>query len=349
MNNFMHPKSLLITLSFSLFAIYGSAQRTKITNYNLGSLYEKVKNTEYYDYKGNCQGYVNNVMFDYVIQFFNEDNKNYNTLKKQIKNQTLRQEYETNVEKIISNYKKRLDYYFSSQEDCPQKRFVLFKNHLTAYEMLSKYYCELDNIETERYNQNFSALQKHKLDSINIIQSKRQEITGRLAKLSEEKELLSLGTADTPELYNLENKLSALDIALEKNLARMEQDQTSQIKKLPPTNFKANKAKIQSDFRSKINALKQKYNTEKSLLESAYRNEQLKINSKTQPEIDKIDAEMSSLENFDYDTIAPNFENTDDGNFKVRREELYQKFRDEWKALFTNIDTLYNSTILGKT
>lgn len=151
------------------------SQLRKITSYNLGQLYEQVKYTDYNSFKGNCGEYVNGVYrFEDIFMFFDDSSKNNNTLKEQIKNNSFRNEYQQYIDKIIKNGG-QISFYSEPNNNCPLKKFNYFKNILTSYEVVSKFYFDRDNNETERLNAKTKYYNKIKLENDSIIQSKKNE------------------------------------------------------------------------------------------------------------------------------------------------------------------------------
>lgn len=329
---------LTLNLSFS--------QNQKITNYSLGRLFEKIKNTDYVDYKGNCQGYIDRVMFDYAVKFLDDSNMNNNTLKNQIRNEAIKDEYQRYIDKLTSNYDKNLDYYRSNSDDCPQNRYIFFKNHLIAYEMASKYFVEIYNNEIERQNFLNEYDKKYSLDSLNIVLNKKKENLERLNKIEIEHSNLETQGNFESKKEALDTNISSLNIALESVLAKLENEKTAQIKKLTPTNFKVNKAKIITEYNNKMNIARQKNENEKNSLTIQYKNSIEIEEAKYKPLFDKLETESNELKQFNYESIIPNRENIDDSKFREKRDLLKTKLKAEWVALFTHLGEIYKSEIL---
>lgn len=333
------------TLIAFLFFNTVFSQNQKITNYSLGRLYERLKSTDYIDYKGNCQGYIDNVMLDYALKFLGDSNMNNNTLIKQIKSENLRDQYKGNIEKIISDYDKNIDYYTSNKEDCPEKRYIFFKNHLTAYELTSKYYLEIYNNEIDRKILLNEYNEKYSLDSIHIVQTKQNENLARINKIKSEYANLETESNIKTIKDEYETNISAIDLTLEAQLEKLENNKILQIKKLTPTNFKANKAKITNDFNNKMNTLIQKKADEKNILKLNYQKSIKDITEKYQPQFDKLNAETNDLNDFNYESVIPNRQDVDDSKFKEKRDLLTSNFKREWTTLFTNMNEIYKPEI----
>ncbi|ENG5660852.1 hypothetical protein ABUT75_002419 [Flavobacterium psychrophilum] len=321
------------------------SQNQKITNYSLGRLFEKIKTTDYVDYKGNCQGYIDNVMFDYAIKFLDDSNMNNNTLKRQFKNEAIQGEYQHYLDKIVSNYDKNIDYYRSNNEDCPQKRFILFKNHLIAYEMTSKYYIEIYNNEIERLDLINEYNQKYSMDSLKVVQDKEKENLDRLNKNKIEYANLETEGNFKSKKDEYETNISALDLTFEALLEKLENDKILRIKKLTPASYKVNKTKIISEIDNKIKTANQQNENEKNLLTSKYQNS-LKLDEvKYQPKFDKLTAENNQIMEFNYESIIPNREDVDDSKFREKRDTLKNKLKEEWIALFSHMNEIYKPAL----
>lgn len=331
-----------ITTIIALLVFNSSfSQLKKITSYNLGQLYEQVKYTDYNSFKGNCGGYVNNVRFESVFDFFDDENRNNNTLKEQVKNNSFRNEYQQYIDKIIKNGK-QISFYSEPNNNCPLKKFNYFKNILTSYEVVSKYYFELDNIETERLNAKTEFYNKVKRANDSIIESKKLENKNKanllVAKSDEilEKE----GVKQKQQFYN--NGISSLNSKLETLKKNYEKEQEAKIKKLSPTNFRANKLKIDNEYNSKINSATSKNELDKKLLEANYKNSTKAFDDKYNSTFEKLQKEYDELNNFDYNSLIQEKVVFDDSKFMEQQNELKNEFDLKWKTINENLTKIYN-------
>lgn len=326
--------TILIALVFFNFSF---AQLKKINNYNLGILFEKVKTTDYDMFRANCKSYVGQSMFEYVIKYLDDDEMNNNTLKRQIRIRTLAYGYQEYLDKIINNYESGLNYFINDREQCSQSKFVFFKNNLTAYEMVSKYYVELYNNEIERLNVLKEFDDKYSLDSLNIVESQQKLNFDRISKIEVEKENLEFEVGLKAKKDKYENEISTLTANLESNLDKLENDKILQVKKLSPTNFQVNKAKIINNFNTKKNSIRQKSESEKNVLTINYQNSIKIIETKYYSQLEKLNIESDELKNFNYESIIPNKPDIDDSKFRENRNLLQSNLDREWKALVKKI------------
>ena len=121
--------TLITIVSFNL----SSAQLKKINNYSLGILYENVKKIDYEVFRTNCKSYVGNqdigqVMLDYVIENLDDDERNNNTLKRQIRIKNLAYQYQEYIDRIIAGYHNGINYFANDREQCSQGKYIYFNN-----------------------------------------------------------------------------------------------------------------------------------------------------------------------------------------------------------------------------
>nr|WP_317630641.1 hypothetical protein [uncultured Flavobacterium sp.] len=178
----------ILVLFTVLLSIVSNSQNTKIENYDLGRLFEKLKYMDYTDYKTEYNQYYNYVNIDAAVSFLNEFDKNNNTLIHQLRNTGIGKEYYTYLEKIVENYRKNNGYY----DNGSKKRYTYIKNHVTAYEMVSKYYVELYNNDIDRKKLQQESAKKYSQDSLQIISAKILENREKLVQLDLKKTKLAL-------------------------------------------------------------------------------------------------------------------------------------------------------------
>ena len=331
-----------ITTIITLLVFNSSfSQLKKITSYNLGQLYEQVKYTDYNSFKGNCGGYVNGVYrFEDIFMFFDESSKNNNTLKDQIKNNSFRNEYQQYIDKIIKNGR-QISFYSEPNNNCPLKKFNYFKNILTSYEVVSKYYFELDNVETERLNAKTEFYNKVKRANDSIIEAKKIENKNKanllIAKSDEilEKE----GVKQKQQFYN--DGISSLNTKLETLKKTYEKEKEAKIKKLSPTNFRANKLKVDNEYNSKIASATSKNEADKKLLETNFKNSTKAFDDKYNSTFEKLQKEYDNLNNFDYNSLIQEKVIFDDSKFIEQQNNLKTEFDSKWKSIHENLTKIY--------
>lgn len=88
-------------------------------------------------------------------------------------------EYITYIDKIVNNYDSNNGYY----EGGSKKKYIYLKNHVTAYEMTSKYFVKLYNIEVDRKKSRIDYDKTYREDSLKIINAQILKNREEIAKL----------------------------------------------------------------------------------------------------------------------------------------------------------------------
>jgi hypothetical protein len=325
---------LIINLTFG--------QSRKISSYNLGELYEQVKYTDYNSFKGNCGGYVNNVRFEYVIEMFDDSSKNRNTLKEQLNDNSFRNEYQNLIDKVIQN-SKQISFYSEPNNNCPLKKFNYFKNILTYYEIGSKYYFELDNIESDRKNAKKKYYDDIKLQNDSIIQAKKLENKTKGTVLIAKSNDIKDKEGVNQKLKNYNESISSLNSKFENIKISYVNEKNAKIKKLTPTNFRVNKSKIENDYNSKIVLANSKNERDKNSLDTNYKNSVKDFDEKYKNTFQKLQNEYNELNNFDYNSLHQEKPNFDDSKFLEQQNNLTLKFESEKRIIFNNLTKIYNN------
>lgn len=332
-------KKLFFATNLILLSFFCNAQQKlqKITSYSLGEVYEKIKDDNFINFKLKCNSWVNNVKYQYAVQLLN-DSRNENTLIQQIKNENLQSEYE----ELLSNLQKTggyVGFYSSSDSECPLIKFKFVKNLLDFYAQSSSIYAELDNLQTDKVNAKIDFDAKVKVDNDKLVNAKQLENQQRINDLEIQynKILSESGLANQADISN--NKIQSLQENLQRNLTNTENEAKARIKKLPVSNFSANKQKILSETENKKNNLT--LNSEKQIIvvKKEYNDKMEKLEDNYGETLINLKKQKEDLSNFYYELIKT-FPKFDDSKYTSQQEIIIKELKAEIQKFNKNVQTL---------
>jgi len=332
-------KKLFFATNLFLLSFFCNAQQKlqKITSYSLGEVYEKIKDDNFVNFKLKCNSWVNNVKYQYAVQLLN-DSRNENTLIQQIKNENLQSEYE----ELLSNLQKTggyVGFYSTSDSECPLIKFKFVKNVLDFYAQSSAIYAEIDNLQTDKVNAKIDFDAKVKADNDKLVNSKQLQNQQKIndLELQYNKILSESGLSNQADISN--SKIQSLQDNLQRNLISTENDAKARIKKLPVSNFAANKQKILRETESKKNNLR--LNSEKQIIavKQEYNDKIAKLDDTYGDTLTSLKEQKQNLENFDYESIKI-FPKFDDSIYTSQQETKIKELESSIQKFNKNVQTL---------
>lgn len=329
-------KTVIFCAMFSCSFAF-SQKLNRITSYSLGEVYDNIKNDNFVNFKLKCGTWVNNVKYQYAVQLL-QDSRNRNTLLEQIKNENVKSSYEE-VLSYINKAGSRVGFYSNSESECPLLKFKFVTTILRFYEDSSKFYSELDNLQTDKVNAKIDFDNQVALENERLVNAKKNENSLSLIQLEEKYNsvLIESGLKTIKDDY--ENKLKSSNNSLNNSLDALETQTSARIKKLPVANFSANKRKILDESESKRIAL---INSTKKIqlgFDKNYNDALAKSQDTYGPILTSLEKQKEDINNFDYETVKkhPVF---DDSKYSSQQQTLSDDFQKTIEKFNKNISTL---------
>ena len=316
----------------------------RIESYSLGEVYETIKDDNFLNFKLKCNTWVNNVKYQYAVQLLN-DSRNKNTLIEKINNENIKSDYE----ELLSNIQKignRVGFYSTSESECPLIKYKFVKTIFDFYEKISKIYSELDNLQTDKINAIIDFDEKVEQENLNLVVAKQLENSEKKDDLDNQYNKILRESGLENQLKGINNKIQSLKDHLQQSINSIEIETKGRIKKLPISNFSANKQKIILETENKKNNLKS--NTEKQILALKKENKDkiAKLEDTYGETLMNIKKQKEELENFDYEKIKIHSK-FDDSEYVSQQETKIKELEETINKFNENIRIIENQKNSG--